>query len=137
MKEQETFQTIEVAHMLQVTGTTVRRYCQEFSEHLSEGTRRKRRIYSSADIATLKRVQQLAGEGFTKAEINRLLYTEPTPEEPQTSALALYPELAQFIEQARQKQTELQDRLDTLEGEVRELRQAAARPWWEKLFKRS
>lgn len=132
--DKQTFQTIEVAHALQVTGTTVRRYCQEFTEHLSEGTRRKRRAFTAGDIATLKRVQQLAGQGFTKAEINRLLFA-PAEDEPQTTnAITAFPEVAQFIEQVRQSQTETQARIEALEHEVADLRAELAKPWYKRIF---
>lgn len=60
--------------MLGVTDTSVRRYTKDYHEHLSEFTQRKRRQFTDQDITVLKAAQRFAGEGNTKAEINRLLF---------------------------------------------------------------
>jgi DNA-binding transcriptional MerR regulator len=119
------YQTKEVARMLGVTGTTVRRYAKDFREHLSDFTKRKRRQFTDTDVAILKRAQQLMGEGYTKQEINRLLYTEQiAPGGAPEAALTLFPELAQAVEQARQEVVRIHNRLDEIDARQQEQQEA-------------
>jgi len=138
------YQTKEIANLLEVTPTTVRRYSKDFGSHLSDGTRRKRRIFSDGDLAILKRAQELMGDGFTKRTVNEMLFTEAiAPDEPTSQLQKVFPEVAQHIEQQREElvliRSHIDERLskvDSLEAELAELRGYIGSPWYQRLFRR-
>jgi DNA-binding transcriptional MerR regulator len=138
----------QVAALLDVDASTLRRWARAWKVHLSEQGQAKRRRYTQGDLATFARGRDLLRAGKSPAEVGTLLGIVPTvPAEVPAVATVSLPAIAQ----------ELQAALDTvraLVGQVDELRatqeaQAAqlarvqaqleawkAAPWWRRLFRR-
>ena len=82
----------EVAKLLQTSVTTIHRWSDQFSEHLSPQARRQeagqRRQYNESDVALLRRAQRMLKAGVRWDDVNSQLYVwepgeaEPEPEEP-------------------------------------------------------
>ena len=109
----------QAAEMLRIARSTVRKYARLYSDHLSESARRKQRMYTDGDIATLKRVVSLRTDGVPLDEISNSLGVVQV-EGPQES-LALIPDISQAFEetravlaQLRSDQEDTDQRLDDL-----------------------
>lgn len=82
----------EVAKLLQTSVTTIHRWSDQFSEHLSPQARRpeagQRRQYTESDVAVLRRAQHMLKAGVRWNDVNSQLYVwkpgeaEPEPDEP-------------------------------------------------------
>ena len=109
----------QAAEMLQIARSTVRKYARLYYGHLSEGAKRKQRMYTDGDIATLKRVVALRTDGVPLDEISDQLGVVAITE-PQES-LSLIPDIAAEFEhlradaaQLRSDQDHTDQRLDNL-----------------------
>jgi len=78
---------MQAQEQLAVSNSTLRRWCAQFENHLSEATRGRPRRYSDDDIAVLLRVKALFGEGYGVEDVERLLAIEP-PDDAQAGATA-------------------------------------------------
>lgn len=89
----------QVAALLKLDESTVRRYCRQFAEHLSpsaSATGRRRR-FTSSDVAILARARDLL-RSHTPAEVGALLSiveSEPAPAAVTTTLPALADEVGQ------------------------------------------
>lgn len=82
----------EVAKLLQTSVTTIHRWSDQFSEHLSPQARRpepgERRQYTESDIAVMRRAQRMLKAGVRWDDVNSQLYVlepgeaAPEPDEP-------------------------------------------------------
>ena len=115
--------------MLQIAPSTLRKYANLYSEHLSESANRKQRKYTDTDIATLKRVCQLRSEGVSLDQISDKLGVVAITQ-PQESLL-LIPEISQAFEDLRAVIAQLQDQNTSYERRIRILEEKN-RPFWEK-----
>ena len=127
---------------LQVSGSTLRRWSDTFSEHLSPSATVAPRRYTEQDVATIRRIAALSDSGMRIAEIAAILAqpepqppTEaPTPpQEPPTTALQAFTTMqdtlhAQQVTQA-QIATTLAGLADVaaLRAELASLRERVAR----------
>ena len=129
--------------MLKIPPSTLRHYAVLFADHLTPQQPGKKRTYTDSDILIFQRVKDLSRK-MPISEIGpRLQLVEEQPA-PQTSALALIPEIAQRFElleadrQTTAKQvSELSARLEKLEADrarFERLASWAALPWWRRLF---
>ena len=121
--------------MLQVSGTTIRRWSEEYSRHLSPSATTAPRRYTNADVAVLRRVKALSDSGMRIVEIDALLAeeeplppAEPTaePTEPTTTALQAFTALADTQRQIAASLAQLSE-VAALRAEVAELRSRVAR----------
>jgi DNA-binding transcriptional MerR regulator len=137
------YSPMQVSEMLKIPPSSLRRYSVAFASYLSPQAPHKKRTYNDSDIATLKRIKDLARK-FPLDQIGpRLSVVEAQPAE-QTSALALIPEIAarfELLENDRQRTaqqvSELSARLERLEASsahAERLRAWAALPWYRRLF---
>ena len=122
--------------MLQIAPSTLRKYANLYSEHLSESARRKQRKYTDSDIATLKRVCQLRSEGVSLDQVSDKLGVVAITQ-PQESLL-LIPEISQAFEDLRAMIAHMQDqntdqanRIDELEARLEWL----STPWYKRIGK--
>lgn len=107
------YTTNQIANMLGVTDTSVRRYTKDYREHLSEFTQRKRRQFTDRDVTILKAAQRFAGEGHTKVEINRLLFDTDLSTQDTGTALQSYGEVIASL-------TTLKSHMDQTTNQVKE-----------------
>jgi DNA-binding transcriptional MerR regulator len=132
----ESYQPGEVSKMLDIPGSTLRRYVATFPDYLTPGAKRQRgRRFTDRDIAILARVRDLAGRGVQLADIPAQLgdvLEEEEPTQNQTVALAL-PGVVKSL-------AEIQRLFQDQQTELNELRQAQAElleyiklPWWERI----
>lgn len=121
--------------MLNVSGTTIRRWSEEYSRHLSPSATTAPRRYTDKDVAILRRVKALSDAGMRIAEIDALLDheepippPEPTtePPEPTTTALAAFNALADTQRQIAASLAQLSD-VNALRAELAELRERVTR----------
>ena len=83
MATTDTYSPGEVAKQLGCSVQTIRRWCNTFYPYLSEGASPptgQRRKLTPNDVEVLKRVHELAGRGFTFAQIAPMLEHTPEPE---------------------------------------------------------
>ena len=127
--------------MLQVSGSTIRRWSDTFAAHLSPSATAAPRRYTANDVVVLRRVKALSDSGMRIAEIDALLaQPEPLPTEPPTertetptAALQTFTALTDTLaaQQATQQQIAatlagLAD-VATLAAQIAELRERVAR----------
>ena len=126
------FSPSQTATMLQIAPSTLRKYANLYSEHLSESARRKQRKYTDSDIATLKRVCQLRSEGVSLDQISDKLGVVAIIE-PQDSLL-LIPEISQAFEDLRAVIAHLQEQNADYEERIK-LLEEKNRPFWDRIFR--
>ena len=68
----------QVAALLGVHTNTVRAWCSEYSEVLSDGARRRPRVLSASDVAVMQLVQSLRAEGLSRSAVLDRLRQTPT-----------------------------------------------------------
>lgn len=133
----------QVSEMLSIPASSLRRLATEFRDMLSPQRSRHRR-YTESDIALLRKVRELTGQGMSLSEIRQALtIVSETPEREATaeSTLALVPGISAEL-----------DRLDSgyhqVLSELEKLREAHASdrerlqaleewltlPWWKRVF---
>ena len=136
----------QVSEMLNIPPSTLRRLSSEFADMLSKQRSRKRK-YSESDIALLKRIREMTGEGVSLAEIRQALTiripeSEPEPEPTADSTLALIPGIAGELARIDESHHRLTRELERLLTERQDDRQRLERleawlslPWWVRLFR--
>ena len=121
--------------MLNVSGTTIRRWSEEYSRHLSPSATTAPRRYTDKDVAVFRRIAALSDAGMRIAEIDALLDqaepippTEPTtePTEPTTTALQAFNALADTQRQIAASLAQLSE-VSALRAELAELRERVTR----------
>jgi len=127
-----------VSEMLEVPASTLRRYAKDWADFLSESARTpgKKRRYSPEDVTVLRRIRELLGQHKDRDEIAAALQVvDDTP--PETTALAVMPELLQELEGIRSRFAQLQSELednrqdnDALRERVERLEEWLTLPWW-------
>ena len=149
----------QASEMLRIPGSTLRRYANQFGEHLSDhATQQRVRRYTEQDIAILSKARELLNEGKTPEQVNELLRVIGTEQPSPDTTLALIPSISEALSEAldtaralrtqvgelseqqdkhserlssaESKLTELADKLEALELE-------RATPWYRKILKRS
>ena len=138
----------QVAKLLAVDTSTLRRWARAWSAHLSEQGQAKRRRYTQADLATFARGQQLLRSGKSPAEVGTLLSVEPgAPANVPAVATVSVPALAVELQAAQDALRAMQGTLDALRtaqaGQADEIAQLRAElatwralPWWRRLLGR-
>ena len=141
----------QASEMLNIPPSTLRRYANHFSSHLSEHARRERgRRYDEQDISILARARELLNEGHSPDKTNELLALvaaeQPSPE----STLALIPSISQALSEAldtaralRIEVSELNERQSATDNTLSELASRLAAlehersPWYKRLLRRA
>lgn len=150
----------QVAELLGVDQSTLRRWARQFKAHLSSQAQGKRRRYSSADLGMLSRARDLLRVGKSPAEVDSLLATLPqaAPQVPAVAAVSL-PAMAGELQAAQEALRAALARVEALQQAQDKLKaaqeaQAAqivqqqikidqlwsrleeweALPWWRRLF---
>ena len=135
----------QVSEMLNIPPSTLRRLSSEFADMLSKQRSRKRK-YSESDIALLKRIREMTGEGVSLAEIRQALtikiLDEAEPEPTADNTLMLVPAIAGELARIDESHHRLTRELERLLTERQDDRQRLERleawlslPWWVRLFR--
>jgi DNA-binding transcriptional MerR regulator len=138
----------QVAELLQVDASTLRRWARAWKSNLSEQGQAKRRRYTQADLATFARGQAMLRAGRSPVEVAALLAVEPNaPANVPAVALVSVPALAVELQAAQEGLRAMQGALDGVRkvqaeqaGEIAQLRAELAAwralPWWRRVFGR-
>ena len=128
--------------MLNVSGSTIRRWSDTFSRHLSPSATAAPRRYTEKDVAVLSRVKALSDSGMRIAEIDAILEqseplppTEPPtePTEPSTAALQTFKALTDTLQAQELVQAQMAATLagladvNALAAQLADLRERVAR----------
>jgi DNA-binding transcriptional MerR regulator len=73
-----TYTPSQAAQLLGVHVNTVRSWCNEYADVLSDGARSRPRLLSPSDVAVLQLVQQLRAENLPRSEVLQRLRQTPT-----------------------------------------------------------
>ena len=131
----------ETSELLNIPSSTIRRYVQTFSPYLSTSAQKKKsRMFSDEDIATLSRVRDLAADGILMrdiaAQLEQVVDKDQPEEEPPTSTIVIFQQrFAAYdaeLDQMKQEQKAMQDQIAQLRAEL----DTARLPWYKKLRKR-
>ncbi len=68
----------QVAQQLDVHANTVRLWCGEFADVLSDSARGRPRLFTPPDVAILQRVKDMRAEGLSRSEVLERLRQTPT-----------------------------------------------------------
>ena len=79
----ETYTPAQAAQLLNIHGNTVRTWCTEYGDVLSDGARSRPRLLSPVDVATLQHVSALRAEGLSRSEVLERLRQLPTEDRTQ------------------------------------------------------
>ena len=155
----------QTSEMLKIPSSSLRRYANQFAEHLSESARRERgREYTEQDIALLARARELLRSNSPDDTNKLLAVMEDQPLEPDDT-LALIPSISEAlttltdaarslrveVDTLSERQTnseaqitEARDRQSKTESELAEalarleaLEREQALPWYRKIIRRS
>jgi DNA-binding transcriptional MerR regulator len=137
--------------MLKIPPSTLRRYVNQYSSHLSEhATKQHRRRYTEGDIAILARARELLSEGRSPEQVNNLLSVMSASERSPESTLALIPSISQALQEAldtahllrtqvddhEQRMSASERKLEEITAKLEQLETTQNAPWYRKLFKR-
>ena len=136
----------QIAEMLEISLSTLRRYNQIFKDYLSETARRKRgRRYTTEDAAILGQVKQLFGAGYSQDEVKAQLNMVESGQSSRdlSQITSLVPDIAGPLQEAIDGSRSNRARLDNVETEL-ERQRANSRawsaylrlPWWKRMFTR-
>ena len=95
----------QVSEMLGIPESTLRRYAVIFADQLSSQDGRKHRAYTSSDVLIFRQVRDLSASNLQLSDIpGRLAIVNDTGQDKESkpSALALVPDIAADLEEARQ-----------------------------------
>ena len=107
----------QAADMLEVSTATLRRYSRQFSEHLSESAKAKRRRYTQDDLGMLARARDLLRQGTPVERANSLLRTlsPDTNDRMPVAATMSHVELVAAFSEGREILRSISERLANLE----------------------
>jgi len=129
--------------MLDIPPSTLRRYVNDFGDHLSAAATKPRgRRFNEVDITTLQKARELLRQGQPVAEANKLLGVIGDPEQTPTDALALVPSISAALTEAVDIARGLRLEVDNLaddhaltSGTVDALADWVTLPWYKKIGK--
>ena len=105
-----------LVNLLNVSGTTVRRWSDVYRAHLSATAKTAPRRYTDADVAVMARIKRLSDSGMREKEIDALLDqaeplppTEPPtePQEAPTTALTTFTALIDTLQATQATQAKM------------------------------
>lgn len=139
----------QISEMPSIPSSTLRRYCNQFSNHLSNhATKQRRRRFVEADIATLGRIRELLQQGQSPQQVNNLLSVVGSDHTPLAidDTLSLIPSISTSIQTAIDAAKSLrtiadlhEQRLNDAENKLAEMANKLAeleKPWYQRIFNR-
>lgn len=123
MKPVDTLKPGQVAKSLDVSGQTLRRWVVLFKDYLSAGAQpgRRRRFYSSVDVATLRYAGSLIGKGLDVDAIRLQLAEREQVDDTEATALIIAPELVRELTDVKASNQQLVDMLKAYSERVQNL----------------
>ena len=133
------FTSGQVATMLHVPPSTLRRYVARYGFALTEGAHAARsRRFTEGDVVILQRVRELLSAGKSPAEVDALLSVVDVAvvDVATASVLDLLPGIGQELATTRALAHSLQHELQDVAARLAALEAWLSRPWWRRLFSR-
>ena len=127
------FTPAQVAQTLSVPPSTLRRLAKHFASYLSPQSGKKR-VYTIADIDTLKRIQDLSAQGLSYNQIAQTLTVVSAP--PADTALVSVADFAQALESAHAQLASLQAQLTQQAQELDAIKSWLQLPFYKRLGKK-
>ena len=127
------FTSGQVAKMLELPPSTLRRYVSRYGDALSDGARASRsRRFTDGDVVILQRVRELLSAGKSPDEVDGLLTVVDVAvvDTPPASVLDLIPGIGQELASQRQITRALQLQVDDVSDRLQALENYLARPWY-------
>lgn len=141
------FTSGQVATMLELPSSTLRRYVARYGAALSDGARASRsRRFTDGDVVILRRIRELLSAGKTPAEVDAMLSSVDVAvvmDEAPATVLDLLPGIGQELASQRQIARALQlelaqatDRLEDVSARLAAVETYLALPWYRRPFVR-
>ena len=127
------FTPAQVAQTLSVPPSTLRRWAKHFASYLSPQSGKKR-VYTIADLDTLRRIQELSAQGLSYAQIAQNLTIISAP--PADTALVSIADFAQALESAHAQLASLQAQLTQQAEELQAIKAWLRLPFYKRLGKK-
>jgi len=127
------FTPAQVAQTLSVPPSTLRRWAKHFASYLSPQSGKKR-VYTIADIDTLKRIQELSAKGLSYDQIAQTLTLVSAP--PADTALVSVADFAQALESASAQLASLQAQIIQQAEELDAIKAWLRLPFYKRLGKK-
>jgi DNA-binding transcriptional MerR regulator len=142
----------QTSEMLKIPSSTLRRYANQYADHLSEhATQQHRRRYTEQDIAILARAREMLNEGKSPDQVNSLLSVINAENKSPESTLALIPSISQALAEAldtarslrvevddhEQRMSDAERRLSELADKLTQIEREQSTPWYRKLIRRN
>lgn len=127
------FTPAQVAQTLSVPPSTLRRWAKHFAAFLSPQSGKKR-VYTIADIDTLKRIQELSAQGLSYTQIAQTLTVVSAP--PADTALISLADFAQALEGAHAQLAAVQAQLNQQAQELDAIKAWLQLPFYKRLGKK-
>ena len=127
------FTPAQVAQTLSVPPSTLRRWAKHFAAFLSPQSGKKR-VYTIADIDTLKRIQELSAKGLSYDQIAQTLTLVSAP--PADTALVSVADFAQALESAHAQLASLQAQVAQQAQELSVIKAWLQLPFYKRLGKK-
>ena len=127
------FTPAQVAQTLSVPPSTLRRWAKHFASYLSPQSGKKR-VYTIADIDTLKRIQELSAQGLSYTQIAQTLTLVSAP--PADTALVSVADFAQALEGAHAQLASLQAQVAQQAEELSAIKAWLQLPFYKRLGKK-
>ena len=127
------FTPAQVAQTLSVPPSTLRRWAKHFASYLSPQSGKKR-VYTIADLDTLRRIQELSAKGLSYDQIAQTLTLVSAP--PADTALVSVADFAQALESASAQLASLQAQIIQQAEELDAIKAWLRLPFYKRLGKK-
>ncbi len=124
------FTPAQVAQTLNTPPSTLRRWAKHFASYLSPQSGKKR-VYTIADIDTLRRIQELSAQGLSYDQITQTLSIVSQP--PADTTLISIPDFAQALESAHAQLASLQAQVTQQAQELDAIKAWLRLPFYKRL----
>jgi DNA-binding transcriptional MerR regulator len=127
------FTPAQVAQTLNCPPSTLRRWAKHFASYLSPQSGKKR-VYTIADLDTLRRIQELSAKGLSYDQIAQTLTLVSAP--PADTALVSVADFAQALEGAHAQLASLQAQVAQQAQELSVIKAWLQLPFYKRLGKK-
>lgn len=126
----------QICETLTVSPSTLRRWANRFSSHLSVGEHKpgKHREYTAADLNIFRSIQTHLENGLTYSEIEKRLAVVDQPDPDPSTALLSLPEFTHAIETARATIASMQSEIEELKERQTQINEWFSMPFWKRFF---
>jgi DNA-binding transcriptional MerR regulator len=122
----------QVSESLTVPPSTLRRWANRFSDHLSPHEPNTHRTYTPTDLDTFRKIRDFLDHGLTYDQIENRLDAVEEPNE--STALLTIADFTQMLEDARATVQTLKAQIDTQGERLEKLEKWIAQPWYKRII---